>query len=491
MMEFKVKDQWDNLEPGKKKAAIIAGVIVAGFALLSVIPEKERRVATVAATPVEVDVLGQDDGSADINAVIQRLKVMEEQQQGYDRNYSQLLRRVQNLQNSLAAATQLKDNPEQIGQLVDELNRIRADMDEFREVGGGNGQRSSTVPVMVLGGDQADSGDKEAAEESTSSADLSNPFSDVGDGTAGPITSYDPLKSIKGSITAGEDKRETGNGFNFMRDSNFDRPAPTIVIDEGVDQGSRVARTGGSRPGQSSRDRRGEAMTGNENPEIYIPSGSMMEGVLLTGMDAPTGNGSASEPYPVTIRLTSLAHLPNRFTTNVRECLVLAAGFGRLDSERVHLRTEMLSCILNDNSVIDMPLEGYITGEDGKVGLRGTVVERTGQLLMRAGLAGLGSGFSEALKPQRVQSVQTGNAAGGIQFEPPDTGDVLTVGAYAGAATAMEKLSDYYLERADQIFPIIEVDAMRVVGIHLTAGVTMKALDGSVYGPLAKNENTQ
>lgn len=232
-------------------------------------------------------------------------------------------------------------------------------------------------------------------------------------------------------------------------------------------------------------------MTGNENPEIYIPSGSMMEGVLLTGMDAPTGNGSASEPYPVTIRLTSLAHLPNRFTTNVRECLVLAAGFGRLDSERVHLRTEMLSCILNDNSVIDMPLEGYITGEDGKVGLRGTVVERTGQLLMRAGLAGLGSGFSEALKPQRVQSVQTGNAAGGIQFEPPDTGDVLTVGAYAGAATAMEKLSDYYLERADQIFPIIEVDAMRVVGIHLTAGVTMKALDGSVYGPLAKNENTQ
>lgn len=490
-MNFKLKDEWQQLEPRKQKMAIIVGVVVGGFLLLSLIPEKERRQAPVAATPVEVDILGNDDGSADINAVIQRLKVMEEQQSGYDRNYAQLMRRVQNLQNSLAAATQLKDNPEQIGQLVDEMNRIKRDMDEFLEVGGRQGQRSSSAPVMVLGGDQDSSGGATNSGESTTSNDLSNPFSDVGDGDVGPITSYDPLKSIKGSITAGEDKSDKGSGFNFMRDSSFDRPPPTIVIDEGVEQARRPARSGGKRPGQSSRDSRGEVLADNENPQIYIPSGSMMEGVLLTGMDAPTGNGSASEPYPVTIRLTSLAHLPNRFTTNVRECLVLAAGFGRLDSERVHLRTEMMSCILNDNSVIDMPIEGYITGEDGKVGLRGTVVERTGQLLMRAGLAGLGSGLSEAMEPQRVQSVQTGATAGGIQFEPPDTSDVLTVGAYAGAATAMEKLADYYLKRADEIFPIIEVDAMRVVGIHLTKGATMRPLDGSVYGPLAQNENTR
>jgi conjugal transfer pilus assembly protein TraB len=85
--------------------------------------------------------------------------------------------------------------------------------------------------------------------------------------------------------------------------------------------------------------------------------------------------------------------------------------------------------------------------------------------------------------------VRTGDNAGGIQFEPPDTGDVLTVGAYAGAAGAMEKLADYYLKRADQVFPIIEIDAMRVVGVHLTSGVTMTPLKDGVYGPLAKNEN--
>jgi conjugal transfer pilus assembly protein TraB len=65
----------------------------------------------------------------------------------------------------------------------------------------------------------------------------------------------------------------------------------------------------------------------------------------------------------------------------------------------------------------------------------------------------------------------------------------MTVGAYAGAATAMDKLADYYLDRADQIFPIIEVDAMRKVTIHLTKGVQMKVLEGSRYGTLASNES--
>jgi len=120
-----------------------------------------------------------------------------------------------------------------------------------------------------------------------------------------------------------------------------------------------------------------------------MPAGSLFQGVLLNGMDAPTGRGYTSQPYPVTVRLTSLAFLPNQFSTNVRECFVIAAGVGRLDDERVHLRTERLSCVNPGGQIIDIPLEGYITGEDGKVGLRGTVVERTGALLARSALAGL------------------------------------------------------------------------------------------------------
>jgi len=244
-------------------------------------------------------------------------------------------------------------------------------------------------------------------------------------------------------------------------------------------------RSAGSRPGQTARDRRGELLDVAANPTIYIPTSSLFQGVLLNGMDAPTSSGSASEPYPATIRLTSLAFLPNRYTTNVRECFVLAAGFGRLDSERVHLRVETLSCVLNDGGIIDAKIQGYITGEDGKVGLRGTVVERTGQLLLRAALAGLGQGFAQALRPQQIQSVRTGAQAGGIQFDAPNGREVLEIGAYAGAAEAMEKLSDFYLDRAEQIFPIIEIDAMRTVTIHLTSGIRLDRIDNAVHSTMA------
>jgi len=485
--------EWWELQDSKRQRniKIIAG-LAAVFLVMWMVPGREKHEAPETISPVEVDILGDDQGAGDVQQMASEMKVMKGEYERMQRQMEQQTRRIQTLQNSLAAATNLKENPEQLSALVDELNRMKEDMQDLRESGQlSAGPAAAAPPVqLVLGGDDNDT---VTTTRPGASGELSNPFSDVTSDEPGPIASYDPLASVQGAIS--ENSKDTGSSgtgrFSFMKDNNLERPPPKIVIEEPERAAPKPTRSNGSRPSQSSRDRRGEELDVQEEPTIYIPSGSLFTGILLNGMDAPTSTGSANEPYPATIRLTSLAFLPNRFTTNVRECLVLAAGFGRLDSERVHLRTEMMSCILSDGSVIDVPIEGYITGEDGKVGLRGTVVERTGQLLMRAGLAGLASGLSEAMKPQRVQSVRTGDNAGGIQFEPPETSDVLTVGAYSGAATAMEKLADFYLDRADQIFPIIEIDAMRKVTIHLTGGVQMDTVKGATHGAMVKNESTR
>jgi conjugal transfer pilus assembly protein TraB len=135
--------------------------------------------------------------------------------------------------------------------------------------------------------------------------------------------------------------------------------------------------------------------------------------------------------------------------------------------------------------VVDIPLEGYITGEDGKVGLRGTVVERTGALLAKTALAGLASGLSFALQPRIQNSIQTGSEAGGIEYSQPDIGDMLESSAYAGVSQAMDQLAQYYLDRAEQIFPVIELDAMRTVNVHLTKGAALKPMDGATWGQLA------
>ena len=53
---------------------------------------------------------------------------------------------------------------------------------------------------------------------------------------------------------------------------------------------------------------------------VLIPAGSILRGVLLSGMDAPTGRQSRRDPYPALARIKHDAILPNRFRADVREC---------------------------------------------------------------------------------------------------------------------------------------------------------------------------
>lgn len=483
-----VTEWWELQDSGRKKGIVIVGGLIALMAVLWMLPGRAPTERAEVVSDVQVDILGDDRGQADLQTALSQVRAMQDQIGAMERNNQALQRRMQGFQNALSAATAITENPEQLGELVDQVNRLNQDFQDLRENGSlGSGQTSTAPPVLVLGGDGNQGGNGQP--QSNAQPNLSNPFSDAPDAQGGPIAAYDPLARIRGAITDGA-QNDPGTGsdrFGFMRDSNFERPPPRIVIDEPAAMASRQVRTAGTRPNQISRDRQTELIDGEAQPEIYLPSGTLFEGVLLNGMDAPTASNSAREPYPVTIRVTSLAHLPNKFTTNVRECFVGGGGYGRLDSERVHIRTETLSCILTDGGVIDVTIEGYITGEDGKVGMRGVVVEKTGQLLARAALAGLGSGFSDALQPRQIRSVRTGANAGEIAFDAPDTGEVLEIGAYSGAATAMEKLSDFYLERAEQIYPIIEIDALRKVAIHLTTGISLRVRTDVTQGQLAGN----
>ncbi|WP_448216883.1 TraB/VirB10 family protein [Endozoicomonas sp. 2B-B] len=226
-----------------------------------------------------------------------------------------------------------------------------------------------------------------------------------------------------------------------------------------------------------------QAVTLNSKPEdkpklLRLPAGSLLSGQLITGLDVPTGQGARREPYPVLIRIKASAILPNRYRTNVRECFVLASGYGDLSSERAYLRSETLSCILKYNDkeeVIERPLEGYIAGEDGKAGLRGRLVSKQGQVMAKAAMAGFLSGISEAFdtKPVPVLSVIP-NQNGQIQ-SPFQSGlkgsQALQSSLIKGSNKALEKLADFYLQLADQMVPVIEISAERKVDLILTRGL--------------------
>lgn len=65
-----------------------------------------------------------------------------------------------------------------------------------------------------------------------------------------------------------------------------------------------------------------------EELSVTLPAGSILSGVLVTGMDAPTGKQAQRDPFPSLIRIKNEAILPNRFRADFRECFLIAGGWG-------------------------------------------------------------------------------------------------------------------------------------------------------------------
>lgn len=202
----------------------------------------------------------------------------------------------------------------------------------------------------------------------------------------------------------------------------------------------------------------------------YLPSGSFTRALLLGGLDAPTGGQAQRNPQPVLLRLSDNAILPNQFRSRVKECFVVGAGYGDVSSERAYIRTESLSCVTRDGTAIDVPVKGYVAGEDGKAGMRGRLVSKQGQILANALLAGIASGIGTAFQ----QSATTNSLSPLGSTSTIASGKQLEAGLGTGVGRALDRLAQYYISLAEKIFPVIEVDAGRTVDVVLTQGIALQ-----------------
>ena len=213
------------------------------------------------------------------------------------------------------------------------------------------------------------------------------------------------------------------------------------------------------------------------NPNtVYLPAGSIISGVLLTGVDVPTGQLSQSDPLPALMRVKHEAILPNRYRSDVKECFIIVAAQGDLSSERALMRSESLTCIRTDGRIIEVALDGWAVGDDGKLGLRGRLVSRNGQVVAKAAAAGFATAMSQIYRPVGVQAFNTTPGTSTI-FQAPDSGEALSASGYAGLGGGAERLADYYMNLADEIVPVVEIDAGRRVDLVLLEGVALEIRD--------------
>jgi conjugal transfer pilus assembly protein TraB len=202
----------------------------------------------------------------------------------------------------------------------------------------------------------------------------------------------------------------------------------------------------------------------------FLPAGSFLPAVLLTGIEANTANSAQGNPEPVLIRVQRNAILPNGGHYHLAGCFVIGSATGSISARRADIRLTTLSCTNQKHKmVLEAPIKGYAVDSDGKFGLRGTLVERRGSILEKSLLAGFASGLGGAL----------GNGQGTMYSGTYGTGQVLTgvgsafeEGASNGLNNAMNQLAQFYLNQAKNIFPVIEVPSGRKVTLVIVKGAS-------------------
>lgn len=213
----------------------------------------------------------------------------------------------------------------------------------------------------------------------------------------------------------------------------------------------------------------------NGDPEkTYLPAGSFARAVVLGGVDAPTGGQAQQNPHPILLRILGDARLPGGARVNLKDCVATADAVGDLSSERVQIRLQRLSCRIGADKMADVAVKGHVDGEDGKAGMRARLVTKTGQVLSNALLTGTLSALGTAI--QSTSQTTTGTALGTTVTTGDGTSDVVKYAAGGGVSKAFDRLANYYINLADKIFPVLELDSMRVGDIVFTQGFTLEAL---------------
>lgn len=221
-----------------------------------------------------------------------------------------------------------------------------------------------------------------------------------------------------------------------------------------------------------------------------IPPGSFAQGVLLSGVDASTSTSASANPEPVLIELTDSGDLSRYFTSTVNGCRVTASSYGVLSKERVMMRLEKLSCIeVATGEVMTTEVDGYVSGEDGKLGLRGTVVDRAGEHVRAAMLGGFLSSFGNFLAASS-NPVTFASQTGLAQITPMQGSELLKHGAAKGASGALDKYTEFYIKRAEQLEPVIQIGAGRIVQVvfNKSVGIAKSAIKQTIS---ARNDKSR
>ncbi len=208
----------------------------------------------------------------------------------------------------------------------------------------------------------------------------------------------------------------------------------------------------------------------------YIPANSYAQAKLISGVDAGVGMNAESNPRSALLRITGevvSAGFGGKYlkTNKLIGCQMSLKAVGDISSEKVYLDGVVMSCAKDSNTFIEIPVKAYVSSV-GKAGVRGEIVSREGDMVLKSFVAGIASGFgngvSEFSRPQQ-SLLGTGNSLSDNQRVK----NLFNGGLGNGLSTGSNSLAEFFIKRAEQYQPVISVNEGAEVNIVFIEGFSL------------------
>lgn len=217
-----------------------------------------------------------------------------------------------------------------------------------------------------------------------------------------------------------------------------------------------------------------EAFAGKDEHDLLveIPAGTVFKALLASAADCSVGIHNPTGPNMMLLRPLSDGRLPRNISVALKGSVIIGNAIGNIANERAYIRMERIVIPNGKSSFLETELSGYVSGEDGKEGLRGIVVDRSGGIVGRAFFSAFLSGVTQTV--EATLNNQSLDKLKDKSFKKSLTdGDLYRNSALQGGVTAVDRLTDYFIKRAEQVQPVISINAGRVVDIVFTKTVRL------------------
>lgn len=210
---------------------------------------------------------------------------------------------------------------------------------------------------------------------------------------------------------------------------------------------------------------------------LHIMTG-LTQAYMITGAYAPAFESGTEDPLPVLFQAEGDILIANNDTESIDKCMLIGSAKGNMNSKTADIRLHSITCSLAEGTkMIEGQISGWVIGENGIPGVQGELMHKNGAWLSNTFVAGFLETFASAFSDTGSTDIEFVTGDDGTVSTSSAVGDNAKSAAAGGLSTVFGKLGEYYLEMAEQIFPVIEVKGGRTVNILLKGGEDLQIKD--------------